>query len=92
MWKNIMKKFDALAFGYAGAIISIVCMFLLGILGNIGLYTGSVQMMSQWHMFFSLSVTGIMVGMIEAGIISFIAFYAFAIIYNMIVAKKVIDS
>ncbi|MFQ5754415.1 MAG: hypothetical protein ACE5HI_20750 [bacterium] len=83
-----MQKLNALALGYSGAIISAVCMLLLGILGKIGLYTGAVTMMSEWHMFFSLSIMGIVGGMIEAAIISFIVLYAFAIVYNKIVAKK----
>ena len=37
-----MKTLNALALGYAGAVISVACMLLLGILGNMGLYTGAV--------------------------------------------------
>ena len=83
-----MKTFNALALGYAGAIIAAVGMLLLGILGNLGLYTGAVGMMGEWHMFFSPSLGGIIGGMIEAAIISFIALYAFALLYNMFVTKK----
>jgi len=83
-----MKTLNALALGYAGAIISAICMLLLGILGNMGLYTGAVAMMSEWHMFFSLSIGGIIGGMIEAAIISFVILYAFAIVYNWLVTRK----
>jgi hypothetical protein len=37
----------------------------LGILGNMGFYMGAVEMMSKWHMFFSLTLFGILTGMIE---------------------------
>jgi hypothetical protein len=47
-----MKTLNALALGYTGAIISAVCMLLLGILGSLGLYSGAVAMMEEWHMFF----------------------------------------
>lgn len=79
------EKLDALALGYVAAIISAVVMLLLGIVGNIGFYTGAVGMMQQWHMFFSLSIGGIIVGMIEAAIISFIVAYAFGWLYNKFV-------
>lgn len=71
------EKLNELALGYAMAIVSAATMLLLGILGNLGIYTGAVQMMQQWHMFFSLSVIGIITGMIEAAIISFVLAYAF---------------
>ena len=83
-----MKTFNALALGYAGAIISAVCMLLLGALGNLGLYTGAVAMMSEMHMFFSLSIGGIISGMIEAAIMGFIILYAFAVVYNMFATKN----
>ncbi|RME54359.1 hypothetical protein D6777_04085 [Candidatus Woesearchaeota archaeon] len=57
-------------------------MLVLGIAGNFGLYTGAVNMMQQWHMFFSLSISGILAGMIEAAIITFVFMYPLAKIYN----------
>lgn len=83
-----MKTFNAPALGYAGAIIGAVCMLLLGILGNLGFYTGAVEQMAEWHRFFSLSFVGIIGGMIEAAVVSFIFLYAFAIVYNMLTARK----
>lgn len=83
-----MKTLNALALGYAGAIIAAVGMLLLGILGNLGLYAKSVAMMEEWHMFFSPSLGGIIGGMIEAAIISFISLYAFAIVYNWFVTRE----
>jgi hypothetical protein len=79
------EKLNALALGYATAIISALCMLLLGILGNIGVYTGAAGMMMQWHMFFSLSIVGIITGMIEAAIIGFVFGYAFGWLYNKLI-------
>ena len=76
------EKLNPLALGYAIAIVSAAFMLLLGILGNIGIYTGAVNMMQQWHMFFSLSIGGIVAGMIEATVIGFVFAYAFGWLYN----------
>ena len=76
------EKLNALTLGYAAAIISAVHMLLLGILGNLGIYTGAAEQMMKWHMFFNLSVTGIITGITEAAVISFVFGYAFAWVYN----------
>lgn len=78
-------ELNLIALGYTGAIISAAGMLLLGIFGNFGIYTGAVGMMQQWHMFFSPSLTGIILGMIEGGIVGFVAMYAFALVYNKFV-------
>lgn len=79
------QKLNELALGYSLAIISAAGMFLLGVLGNLGIYTTAVNMMQQWHMFFSLSFLGIIAGMIEAAIWSFIAGWLIAWVYNKFV-------
>ena len=76
------EKLNPLALGYAGAVISVVGMGVLGILGNVGILTNIVEAMMQWHIFFSLSIVGIIAGMIEAAVFNFIALYAFAWLYN----------
>ena len=76
------EKLNPLSFGYAGAIVSAASMLFLGIFGNIGIYTGTVEMMQKWHIFFSLSLGGIIAGMIEAAIISFVFLYALGWFYN----------
>jgi heme/copper-type cytochrome/quinol oxidase subunit 2 len=78
----MVGKLDELALGYASAVISAIIMLLLGISGNVGIYTGAVEMMQKWHMFFSLSIAGIIAGMIEAAIIGFVFAYAFGWVYN----------
>jgi len=80
--KKAATKLNALALGRAAAIVAAVIMLLLGILGNLGIYAGAVDMMRQWHMFFSLSIGGIIAGMIEAAIISFVFVYFFGWLYN----------
>lgn len=83
-----MKKIHALYFGYAGAILSAVVMLLLGILGNLGIYTRGVEAMTQWHLLFSLSFAGIIGGMIEGAISSFVLLYVFARVYNWLLESR----
>ncbi len=71
-----------LALAGAAAIVSAIIMLLLGILGNLGIYTGAVEMMRQWHMFFSLSIVGIITGILEGAVITFVLVYLFLFIYK----------
>lgn len=75
-------KLNSIALGYAMAVLSALCMLLLGLLGNLGLYIGAVEIMQKWHMFFSPSIAGIVMGIIEASIIGFMAAYIFGELYN----------
>lgn len=75
-------KLNPLALGGAAAILAALIMLLFGILGNIGVYAGAVGMMQQWHVFFSLSIGGIIAGIAEAAVISFVFVYLFGFIYN----------
>ena len=77
-----MKTIHAMYLGYAGAFVSAIVMLVMGILGNLGFYTQAVSMMEEWHILFSLSVLGIIGGMFEAAIISFLVLYLFAVVYN----------
>ena len=76
------EKLNTLALGTSAAIVAGLSMLLLGILGNFGIYQGAVEMMSQWHMFFSLTPFGIFTGIIEAAVISFVFVYIFGWVYN----------
>ena len=78
------EKLNSFAFAASAAIVAALSMLILGILGNIGVYMGAVEMMSQWHMFFSLTPFGILTGMIEAAVVSFVFFFIFGWIYNKI--------
>ncbi len=79
------EKLNELALGYAGAILGAAGMLLLGILGSLGTYMGGVSAMMQWHLFFSLSVTGIIAGMVEAAVFCFVFLYALGWLYNKFV-------
>jgi hypothetical protein len=81
------QKFHAHTLASSGAIVAAVSMLLLGIGANIGVYEGAAEMMRQWHMFFSFSFVGIITGMIEAAIITYVFLYAFAWVYNKMLKR-----
>lgn len=78
----MVEKLNAKALGYSLAILSGLFMLLLGILGNLGIYMGGVEMMEQWHMFFNLSIGGIVAGTVEALVLGFIGGWLIAYFYN----------
>ncbi|MBR9683918.1 hypothetical protein GOV03_05265 [Candidatus Woesearchaeota archaeon] len=57
-------------------------MLVLGVLGKLGLYTNGVEQMMKWHVFFSLSWGGIILGMLEGAVFSFAIVYLFAWVYG----------
>ena len=76
------QKLNPKALGLAGAALSAILMFLMGILGD-KVYTGAAEQMMQVHMFFDPSTTlGILGGIVEASVLSFVGLYAFALLYN----------
>ncbi len=79
------KKCNALALGYAGAILSAAYMLLLSILAYFGIYANAAEQMARWHMFYSLTVVGTITGMIEAAVHGFVALYVLAWLYNKFV-------
>ncbi len=76
------EKLNSFAFGTAAAIVAAISMLVLSVVGKFGIYTGAVEMMTKWHMFYSLTTIGIITGMFEAAAISFVFFYLFAWIYT----------
>tara|TARA_Y100000310_G_C20621482_1_gene783556 strand:+ start:1096 stop:1341 length:246 start_codon:yes stop_codon:yes gene_type:complete len=75
-------KFDCLALGYSVSLFSALVMLLMGIFGNLGLYLNGVEAMAQWHVFFSLSIVGILSGILEGAIIGFVIGYSIGLFYN----------
>jgi hypothetical protein len=82
-------KLDPLALAIAAAIIAAIIMLVLGILGNLGVYMGAVRMMEEAHIFFDLTPVGIITGMIEAAVITFIFAYPLGWLYNVLAGRKV---
>lgn len=77
-----MTNLDPKALGYAAASVSALGMLVLSILSVLGIYTQAAMKMAEWHMFYSVTVVGMITGMIEAAIIGFVFAYVFALVYN----------
>jgi len=76
------SKLDSLALGYTGVALSSLGMLIMWTLGNTGYYLGAVRMMQEWHGLFSMSFFGLVGGIVEAAVFSFVVLYAFGFIYN----------
>lgn len=81
----MMEKLNSTAFGFASAIVAAIVMVIISILSKFGIYTEAAQMMSSWHIFYDASMWGILAGIIEAGVSTFVLVYLFAVIHNKIV-------
>lgn len=82
-----MTKLNPVAFGVSFAAISAIIMFIIGILGLLGVYLDAVNQMMAWHLFFSLTPIGIIMGMVESAVTSFGLGFIFAYFYNIISGK-----
>ncbi|NQV92027.1 hypothetical protein HQ489_06145 [Candidatus Woesearchaeota archaeon] len=76
------KGLNELSLAKAGAVVSAASMLLLGIGWNLGVYVGAAQAMAKWHLFFSKSLIGIVGGMVEGAVWSFVILYVFGLLYN----------
>jgi hypothetical protein len=74
--ENERRKIKSRSLGVCGRDL------LLGIGKNIGVYAGAAEQMQRWHMFFSFSLGGIIAGIIEAAVHSFILGLFFGWLYN----------
>ncbi len=77
------QKLNAMALGYSLAILSGLCMLVFGVFGYLGWYMGAVESMMQMHMFFSLSIGGIITGIVEGAVWGFISGWLLGYFYNM---------
>ncbi len=77
-----MENFNEKALACSGAILAGISMLVLGIGWNVGFYVTAAEQMAKWHMFFDKSILGIITGMVEAAVITFITLYIFGYFYN----------
>lgn len=73
-------RLDPLPFAAAAATGATVIMLLLGVFGAIGVYKGGVEMMGEWHLFFTPTLVGTIAGILEAVIITGVFTYVFAVL------------
>jgi len=75
-------KLDPLALGYSAAILGGLIMLVLSIVGLLGYGAEAVDIMRAYHIWYSLSPAGIVLGVIEGAIACFVGGYLIAYFYN----------
>lgn len=75
-------KIQTLAISFA--IWSALFMLVLWLLANMGLYVSAAEQMAKWHVFFNLTFTGLVAGMIEAAVVSYVLVFTFVWVYNRV--------
>lgn len=81
------KKLQAKQLAVTFAIWSALLMLVLWLLANMGLYVSAAEQMAKWHVFFNLTFAGLIAGMIEAAVVSYILVFVFAWVYNRVGGK-----
>jgi hypothetical protein len=77
-----MTKINPNGLGLSAAILSGLGMLVMGILAMSGIYLEAFEMMKAWHIWFDASVGGIALGILEAGVFSYIVGYLLGWLYN----------
>lgn len=77
-----MTKLNPKAIGLSVGILSGIGMLIIGILGAFGVYTEGFEAMKAWHIWFDATAIGIIAGIVEAFVFSFVVGYLFAWLYN----------
>tara|TARA_Y100000034_G_scaffold130215_1_gene188087 strand:+ start:7963 stop:8211 length:249 start_codon:yes stop_codon:yes gene_type:complete len=70
------------ALAKAVAAFSALTMVVFWLLGTAGIYMSAVEAMTQWHIFFNLTLLGLIGGVAEAAIWGYIGGYVFGWLYN----------
>ncbi len=78
MPKKLVAKQLALSF----AIWSALFMLVLWLLASMGIYVSAAEQMAKWHVFFNQTAGGLIGGMIEAAVVSYVLVFTFVWIYN----------
>ena len=77
-----MKKLSPNGIGLAAGILSALCMLVMGVLAMNGVYEEAFVMMKTMHIWFDATVLGVVLGMVEAFVFSYVVGALFALLYN----------
>jgi hypothetical protein len=77
-----MKDLNPNAAGLSAATLSATGMLILGLLGLAGVYTEGIEAMQAWHIWFDITFVGILLGMLEAAVSSYVVVYLWVSLYN----------
>ena len=75
-------EINALSLGFALAVLYAACMLVVAVCAKLGVYKKAAEMLQQFHIYFTLSTRGIILGMIEGGVWGFILGLAAGLLYN----------
>lgn len=75
-------KLNPLALGYSAGILGGLLMLVLSILGVLGFGGEAIRVMQAYHIWYSLSLAGIILGIVEGAVGSFVGGYLIAYFYN----------
>ena len=77
-----MKNLSPNALGLSLGILAAVHMLAISLAAMSGYYTGAYEAMKVWHMFYDLTAVGVLGGILEAFVWSYIAGAVFGWMYN----------
>lgn len=77
-----MKNLQANALGLSLGLLGALGMLVLSLLALGGVYTGAYEAMKVWHLFYDLTAVGIIAGIVEAAVWSYVSGYLVALFYN----------
>jgi len=78
------ERLNAKSLGISFAVYGAISMLLLSILGLFDLFGSAVEMMEVFHIGYSLSFVGIIIGIAEAAAFCFLSGLLIAFVYNKV--------
>lgn len=76
------NKCNSHALGVAIGGVSALYMLALSLLGLGGYMLEAVAAMEAWHIWYDLTLVGVILGTVEAGVFGYVAGYLIALFYN----------
>ena len=78
------NKLESRRLATSFAIWSALFMLIIWLLANMGIYVSAAMQMAKWHAYFNLSFSGLIWGITEAALVSYLLVYVFVWIYNKV--------
>lgn len=77
-----MKNLNANVVGLSAGILAAVGMLIIGVLAYFGVYMDGFEAMKAWHIWFDATLVGILLGIVEAFVLTYVVGFLFAWLYN----------
>lgn len=79
-----MAKLNSHGLGLASAVLAGLGMLIMGLLAIAGIYMEAFQVMKAFHFGFDATAVGVLIGVVEAAVVSYIGGYLFGFVYNKV--------